>query len=561
MDMTKIKLSKILTVAALSAATAVSTLPVSAKTVQTGDYEITSSGTINAKANEEVTMDVYHIGKSQADLTEGLTSDELMKIVLRRDQMTVGDNGRYEFKFKVGDIQSGEYTVYISRTNVSGAEGVIKETFTYRNPNDYKTAIGLINNAASIEDLKKIINDYADILEIDLSQEEKADDTLTVMLASAKKQSLDSADIKSALNCFKLSKIVLSINDKSLTDFNNVSDVVDLSKADLKDWYAKSYVSADVKSNMISRMAAKKIKTVSDMYAEMPEAFVLAVVEQSGSVDGIKEVINGFSEEVGANVNGLTERKLLTLSGKNYASYAALKTDIQSLKNSGSSGGGSSSGGSSGGSGGSFGGVKSYPDNTQNNNNNNNKEDKELNYYVFDDLDSVEWAKEAICALAEKGVVRGKEYKTFYPNDLITREEFVKIIIGAFGIDTTGAESDFEDASKDDWFYPYVSAAYNAKLINGVSDKLFGTGQNITRQDLAVIAYNAAKNAEIKFKDTDVFKFSDDNDIADYAKDAVYALKSQDIINGVDGRNFAPNDTATRAEAAKIVYLLISLLS
>lgn len=559
MDMTKIKLSKILTVAALSAATAVSTLPVSAKTVQTGDYEITSSGTINAKANEEVTMDVYHIGKSQADLTPGLTSDDLMKIVLRRDQMTVGDNGRYEFKFKVGDIQSGEYTVYISRTNVSGAEGVIKETFTYRNPNDYKTAIGLINNAASIEDLKKIINDYADILEIDLSQEEKNDDILTVMLASAKKQPLDSADIKSAQNSFKQSKVVLSINNKSLSDFNTVSDVVDLSKAELKDWYAKSYVSADVKSNMISRMAAKKIKTVSDMYAEMPEAFVLAVVEQSGSVDGVKEVINGFSEEVGANVNGLTERNLLKLSGKNYTNYAALKADIQSLKNSGSSNSSGSSSGGSSGSGGSFGGVKSYPDSTQNNN--NNKEDKELNYYVFDDLDSVDWAKEAICALAEKGVVRGKEYKAFYPNDLITREEFVKIIIGAFGIDTTGAESDFEDADIDDWFYPYVSAAYNAKLINGVSDKMFGTGQNITRQDLAVIAYNAAKNAEIKFKDTDVAKFSDDSDIADYAKDAVYALKSQDVINGVDGRNFAPNDTATRAEAAKIVYLLVSLLS
>lgn len=92
MDMTKIKLSKILTVAALSAATAVSTLPVSAKTVQTGGYEITSSGTINAKANEEVTMDVYHIGKSQADLTAGLTSDELMKIVLRRDQITADMN-------------------------------------------------------------------------------------------------------------------------------------------------------------------------------------------------------------------------------------------------------------------------------------------------------------------------------------------------------------------------------------------------------------------------------------------------------------------------------------
>ena len=48
--------------------------------------------------------------------------------------------------------------------------------------------------------------------------------------------------------------------------------------------------------------------------------------------------------------------------------------------------------------------------------------------------------------------------------------------------------------------------------------------------------------------------FEDAAYISDYAKEAVGALSQNRIINGVDGRNFAPLDYLTRAEAAKIIY-------
>ena len=46
--------------------------------------------------------------------------------------------------------------------------------------------------------------------------------------------------------------------------------------------------------------------------------------------------------------------------------------------------------------------------------------------------------------------------------------------------------------------------------------------------------------------------FADDGEIADYAKDAVYALKELGILVGYENR-FCPNDSATRAESAKIL--------
>ena len=42
--------------------------------------------------------------------------------------------------------------------------------------------------------------------------------------------------------------------------------------------------------------------------------------------------------------------------------------------------------------------------------------------------------------------------------------------------------------------------------------------------------------------------------IADYAKDAVSALCAMGIVNGVSDTQFDPLGTATRAQAAKVVY-------
>jgi len=53
------------------------------------------------------------------------------------------------------------------------------------------------------------------------------------------------------------------------------------------------------------------------------------------------------------------------------------------------------------------------------------------------------------------------------------------------------------------------------------------------------------------------FPFADDRDISNYAKEAIYTLKTMGIINGVDADNFAPLATATRAEAAVMIYRLL----
>ena len=554
MDIRQIKkLSKIITVP-ISLAVALSGISAFAKTSQTGDFEITSSGSISAKNGEEITIDVYYPDKTYTDLLNADIGD-YTKILLRRDQTTVGERGKYEFKFKVGDIPTGEYTVRISKTNAKTADDVVVEKLLYSNPNDYKTAVETLNKAASVTELKNIIDTYSMALGIDLSNETDSDAVLTIMLNSVKAEKLKSDDAKSVQNCFNLSKLVAELNSSKTENINNKITVLDLSKCGLDGYYTKSYVNEDVQKNLTSRVSGKNFDSIPKLYKSLCEQFVLAVVEKSGSNSAIKEVIDGFSEEIGASVSGFSERNLSELSGQNYNDYSALKSAIDNIKSSNSGSPSSSGGNRGGGSGGSIGGTKTYPTVVPDTDN----KDIELNYYVFDDLDGVEWAREPICKLAEMGVLRGKEYRLFYPNDNITREEFVKMLTVAYKLNIENKTAKFTDVNADDWFMPYVAAALENGIVNGVSDDMFGTGQNITRQDLAVMAYNAALKNGVEFNTEDVQKFSDDDKISDYAKTAVYALKSQNIVNGIDGKNFAPQDTATRAEAAKILYALISL--
>lgn len=174
---------------------------------------------------------------------------------------------------------------------------------------------------------------------------------------------------------------------------------------------------------------------------------------------------------------------------------------------------------------------------------------------AFDDLASVEWAKDAIKAMADKGIIAKPDDKKFRPNDSITREEFVKLLVMAAGVYDENAEVDFTDVPKDAWYYSYVASAYKAGLVEGISETEFGSGLNIKRQDVAVLC-SRVENGKLDAV-RDAKDFADDAQISDYAKEAVDKLYCAGIINGMDDDMFSPLSTATRAQAALMIYNLL----
>lgn len=179
--------------------------------------------------------------------------------------------------------------------------------------------------------------------------------------------------------------------------------------------------------------------------------------------------------------------------------------------------------------------------------------------YVYSDLKGSEWALDAISYLAKEGIISGYENGQFKPLNSVTRAEFTKMIVETFYKYSKVDNSDmFNDVSKDMWYADYINTAYSKGIIKGIENNNFGPDNNITRQDMAVIILNVAKEFNIISLDNTVNSaFSDDSFISDYAKEAVYILKNAGVINGVGNGNFAPNDTLNRASAAQIIYNLI----
>ena len=174
----------------------------------------------------------------------------------------------------------------------------------------------------------------------------------------------------------------------------------------------------------------------------------------------------------------------------------------------------------------------------------------------FEDLDSVPWAVDSIKYMRSMGYVNGKSDTAFAPGHNITREEFVAIIIRCFGFGEGDVNSlTFADVNKNEWYAPLVAKAVEKGIINGVSDDTFGTGEPITREQIAaIITRTANASNRIIWPKTSAIAFADGGYISEYAYDSVMTLAKAQVINGVGEDKFAPKKNASRAEAVVMLH-------
>lgn len=172
----------------------------------------------------------------------------------------------------------------------------------------------------------------------------------------------------------------------------------------------------------------------------------------------------------------------------------------------------------------------------------------------FLDVNTSHWAHNCIKWLFDKGIVNGDGYGKFFPENAVTREEFIKMIVLAGGI-SGDAEMNFADVESGAWYEEYIGVAVSTGITNGISEDNFGVGENITREDMITMSARLLNviNKELNTV-RDYAEFTDSADISDYAKEAVKTMYCSGIVNGFKEGVFAPKAQATRAEVAKIIY-------
>lgn len=170
---------------------------------------------------------------------------------------------------------------------------------------------------------------------------------------------------------------------------------------------------------------------------------------------------------------------------------------------------------------------------------------------AFSDIDG-SFAKDAINELVEKGILNGKGDGKFDPTGKIERQDFAIILAKALGLDVSGTPKSptFSDVPSDGYAYAYVEAAVKAGLIKGQGNGAFGTGSNLSRQDMAVL-FTRALGVDVQGK-ADYLKFSDASSISDYAKDAVGAAVELGLIKGGTDGKFDPKGGAAREAVAQV---------
>ncbi len=176
---------------------------------------------------------------------------------------------------------------------------------------------------------------------------------------------------------------------------------------------------------------------------------------------------------------------------------------------------------------------------------------------MFNDIADVEWAREAIENLANRGIINGMGDGSFAPHSNVTREQFIKMLVQSFNIPTASGNA-FADVDNSEWYAPYVYGAYNAGIVTGISDTEFGVGASITRQDLVTMIYRVMVSLDAMPDEVTDTYFDDEHEVSGYAKDAVQVLANAGLINGMSDGIFAPAQNATRAQTAVILDRLFT---
>lgn len=179
-------------------------------------------------------------------------------------------------------------------------------------------------------------------------------------------------------------------------------------------------------------------------------------------------------------------------------------------------------------------------------------------YVPFTDLN---WERDYVVDLYYQGVVNGVTDTRFAPKQTLTRSQFASLIVRSLGLEAT-EETPFKDVDKlRDDIQAEVAAAYEAGIIQGKTDTTFEPNTPVKRYEMTLMlkrAYDYLTGEDYVLESdspfTDLSMLPEEGE---FSVDMAYELG---LVIGYDDK-FKPVDSATRAEAAKVISLFLSTLS
>lgn len=178
---------------------------------------------------------------------------------------------------------------------------------------------------------------------------------------------------------------------------------------------------------------------------------------------------------------------------------------------------------------------------------------------TYEDVQPDDWFYLYVKNVTMAGTMTGLNATTFAPNTPLVRAQFAQVLYRLSGEPDVTYNAAFQDVADNDWYTSAVIWANSQKITTGYTDTgLFGTNDNITREQLAVMLLRyddtLVNNYYKTDKRADLTKFQDGTSVSDFAKDAMAWAVERKLIEGKDnGTRLDPQGTASRAECAAIL--------
>jgi hypothetical protein len=486
-------------------------------------------------------------------------------------QKKSGGGGAYSFTTGIFS-ESGVYTVRV--TDASSGGGVIVREFEFYLSADIEIFLSFLSAAKTAEEVKRFFEqnppkisamgfysaDFENLSNKSLVYREIAD-------FINRNSALTSANLGKAVTEFRKAVAVSMLNETISGDpeyvFREYFDDLGISEYVSYSAYESGFVNINYKPAVRKSLTGLNIAAISDFESLFNEKAVLIAMLNLNSWNDAFRVLSVHSSLMpGLDLvkYNLLNDKSVPLKAVAYGTFqnlTALKdafnasVDAQYRTQSVSKqGGGSGTAGVSSG-GGSF--FVPNPEQIDNSGNTN----PENTGGNFGDLKESHWAYAAVESLAARGIVNGTGDGLFDPDGGVTREQFITMLVRGMNFPEENSGIPFDDVLPEAWYYPYVMSGVKHNITNGQSSNIFGAGNYINREDLAVMCFRAAKAAGMELNGIDDGTFSDGDSISLYALEAVKAMKTAGIIQGMGDGRFEPGGGATRAQSAMIIYNIL----
>lgn len=177
----------------------------------------------------------------------------------------------------------------------------------------------------------------------------------------------------------------------------------------------------------------------------------------------------------------------------------------------------------------------------------------------YRDVRSNAWYYGFVAYVSQNSLMTGTSPTTFSPNGSMSRAMVVMVLYKMNGAPSVaGMHTPFRDVPADQWYTSAVTWAYNCGVVGGTSATTFSPGNDITREQMMTMFYAYAKYMNYNtMVVADLSAYPDSGDVSSWAQTCMSWAVANTFISGVkenDGDYLRPQGTATRAQAAVILY-------